>query len=226
MPDGTKVPGVTTICGMLDKPALVGWAGKTMQAWAEVHGQQCWNAGKEGLDCPGMVGWNEILYGARDKAADFGTQVHELFEMKLKGETIRPEPIPREVAQGLSNAMQWLESTALTVKPMETPMVSEEFKFGGTPDAVGLSMGRSYVMDWKTGKSIYPEVALQMAAYRQLLREAGYNPEGAHVVVFSREHADFMHRFINADALDDAWTVFEALLEVRETWLEIQRRFK
>ena len=49
---GELLPGVTTIIGQLDKPALVQWA---------------WKLGKEGKD------WRE----ERDSAGDIGTLVHE-----------------------------------------------------------------------------------------------------------------------------------------------------
>ena len=40
------------------------------------------------------------------------------------------------------------------------------YRYAGTCDAVAkLKDGRLAVIDWKTGKRLYPEVALQLAAY-------------------------------------------------------------
>ena len=35
--DGRKVPGVTSITGKLDKPALIGWAARTAAGYAVDH---------------------------------------------------------------------------------------------------------------------------------------------------------------------------------------------
>ena len=61
--DGTVVPGVTTICGQLDKPNLIQWA---------------WKLGTENKP------WQE----ERDAAGDWGTDVHDMIMKFWKGEEV------------------------------------------------------------------------------------------------------------------------------------------
>lgn len=211
---GDQIPGVTTVCGMLDKPALVGWAGKLCVAAG-------YEAGRNGEAPPR---WNQVCYGKRDKAAEAGTITHDLFEQHLRGET--PEQHKNEGAwRGYLNAVHWLESSGMKIEPFERPLVSERYQYGGTPDA--LAHGREVCLaDWKTG-GIYPEHAIQMGAYRQLLRENGIDaPGGVHLVRFSRDHGDFTHHYFAPDALDLGWEVFLGLMEARRPLMKLKDRIK
>ena len=55
-PNGQRVPGVTTVIGILDKPALVGWAGK-------LCAEAGWWAAKNDEPVPH---WREVCYGIRE----------------------------------------------------------------------------------------------------------------------------------------------------------------
>ena len=57
---------------------------------------------------------------------------------------------------------------------MEKQSVSEMFQYGGTLDHYCLLDGVPTLLDYKTGKAIYPEQFYQLAAYRQLLNEEGH----------------------------------------------------
>jgi uncharacterized protein YecE (DUF72 family) len=48
----------------------------------------------------------------------------------------------------------------------EASVFNREHGYAGTLDAIVEIDGKRYVMDYKTGKSVWPEVALQLAAYR------------------------------------------------------------
>ncbi len=216
--DGEPVIGTTTVCGMLAKPALVGWASKLC---TEVS----WRAGKAGEPLPK---WTDICYGTRDEAASAGTLVHESFEAHLRGQPpveFDDTEVGNAARQGYENAVHWLESSGLRVEPYEKPLVSMQFRFGGTPDAImhggGVSLG-----DWKTG-GVYAEMLLQMAAYRQLLTEcAGVEVVGVHLVRFSRECGDFSHHFFGDDLLDVGWEVFRRLLDIHPLLKQIEGRVK
>jgi hypothetical protein len=213
--------GTTTICGLLDRPALVGWAGKTCT-------QEAWEAGKAGQPMPR---WNDVLYGKRDDAAAAGTLVHDLFEAHLRQLPLPPVPdddIGKAARRGFANALAWLGSSGLVVESHERPLVSRRYRYGGTPDAVGRdSAGRHLLLDWKTSKGVYASMIIQMAAYRQLLAECeGVTVAGVHLVRFSREYGDFAHYYFEDDALDLGWSIFEALLAVYSPLKELERRVK
>ena len=61
LPNGTKVPGVTTVLGVLNKPALVIWANRL-----------------------GLQGIDSSKY--RDEMADIGTLAHQMIVDYFKGE--------------------------------------------------------------------------------------------------------------------------------------------
>lgn len=217
--DGEPVIGTTTLCGLLNKPALVGWAGKTCT-------EEAWRAGRDGQPKPK---WGDILYGRRDAAANAGTLVHELFEAHLRCQPL-PEVPDNEIGaaamRGFANAKRWLEGAALVVESYEKPLVSRKYRYGGTPDALVISGGVVALGDWKTG-GIHPEMIVQMAAYRQLLREcADMDVRGVHLVRFHREFGDFAHHYFDDDALDQGWTVFEGLLRLHGPLKQLEKRVK
>lgn len=217
--DGEPVPGTTTVCGMLNKAALVGWAGKLCTEVA-------WRAGRAGEPLPH---WAEVLYGTRDAAAAAGTLVHEAFEAHLHGRPIPVFPdsaIGTQAQQGFANALHWLRSSGFSVEAHERPLVSRQYRYGGTPDLLLRTENTVTLGDVKTG-TIYPEMLLQMAAYRQLLRECdGIDSQGVHLVRFHRDYGDFAHHFFADDALDLGWEVFRRLLEMHPTLKQLEQRVK
>ncbi len=142
--DGTKVPGTTTICSAYkDSGGLIYWA---------------WNQGKQGLD------YRET----RDKAGDIGTLVHAAIEARLRGEEFF---IPTEGAKAYMAFHQWERQNKIEILEQEIQLVSEEYKYGGTLDAVGVVDGKHVLLDWKTSKGVYKNYLLQLAAYKQLWNE-------------------------------------------------------
>ena len=156
--DGTRVPGVTTILGVLNKPALVPWANKM---------------GLQGIDTTRYV----------DELADAGTLAHamvldylsrkeEVWDGHFETDLSHYSEYQIELA---SNSFQsfynWVMQHTIEPVVVEQPLVSELYKFGGTPDLLANIDGVSTLVDFKTGKAIYPEHYHQVAAYQKLLEE-------------------------------------------------------
>lgn len=194
--DGTKVPSVTTILGRFkDSGALIRWA---------------YNRGKDGKE----------LYDERDKACDIGTAAHAMVEAHIHGEdpTLREEltKLDTEGRVKAENAYQmylkWASMSNLKVVEQEMQLVSERYRFGGTPDAIGEVDGVLCLVDWKTSNGVFSDYLLQLAAYRILWEES--HPDrpllgGFHLCRFSKEHGDFGHHYYAE--LDDAREMFIAL---------------
>lgn len=200
---GEKVPGTTTIIGRFkDSGALIQWA---------------WKRGKEFPDEP--------LYASRDEAANIGSAAHAMVEAHIKKED--PETAlsgfmldekGRAKARSAYNAfVNWSSMSHLEIVDQEMLLVSEQYRFGGTPDAIGRVNGELCLVDWKTSNGVYMDFLLQLAAYKQLWEEN--HPDmplvgGFHLCKFSKDHGDFAHHYY--DELGDAWEMFRHLRNAYE----------
>ena len=100
-------------------------------------------------------------------ARDFGTGVHKSLEQILRGD---PEAeIPAEYANAVSAVLTWLEKGgsdgAYIVEDTEVNVFHPELLIGGQIDCVARIGNRAVIIDWKSGKEIYPNHAIQIAAY-------------------------------------------------------------
>ena len=192
----TRVPGVTTVIGRFkESGGLIHWA---------------WDLGRQGKD------YRE----ERDKAASAGTGAHHLFEAFLRngGEvdidaTLEPlgldEDWTRKAKQGYQSFLAWVEQTKLEVLDTEMHLVSKEHRFGGTPDAIGISNGELCLIDWKTSNKTYPDYVVQLAAYRMLYEEcSGEKLYRAHLLRVGKDYADFHHHSWPMEVMDLAWQSF------------------
>ena len=81
---------------------------------------------------------------------------------------------------------QWEKTKKVEPILCEHPLVSEKLGFGGTIDFYGLIDGVATLKDYKTAKAIYPEHLYQVAAYRQLLEENGYQVAAVGILQIGR----------------------------------------
>lgn len=104
----------------------------------------------------------------RDTAADLGTTVHGFLEAQILGEPTpqyTDEQLPFIEAFG-----RFLDAWQPEFEASELTVANPEHGYAGTLDAIARvpAVGPDLLMlDWKTGKSIYPEVGMQLAAYRR-----------------------------------------------------------
>lgn len=211
--DGTKVPGTTTIIGRFkDSGGLLHWAFKQ---------------GKSGA---------VRLYDEAEKAADIGTCAHGLVELHINGkplddlidyaQTTLPNSEMRDKAWSAFRAYEaWAKNFKVQILHQEIQLVSERYRYGGTPDAIGIVGNALALLDWKTSNSVYSDYLIQLAAYRQLWEEN--NPDqpitgGFHLLRFAKEHGDFAHHYF--PNLDTAWRQFVLFREAYEIDKELKKR--
>ena len=199
--DGTVVPGVTTIVGLLNKPALVPWANKM---------------GLQGIDTSKYV----------DEMAQIGTLAHNMILCYYKGE--KPDlsdytPNQIELAENaLLSYWAWEKQHVIEPIIVEDPLVSEVLRYGGTPDCYCLLDGTPTLLDFKTGKAIYREYFYQVAAYTYLLQERGFPVDNLRILRIGRDADEgFEEKVIsNKDAY---WHVFEHLLAIYNLEKEVKK---
>lgn len=190
--DGAIVPSVTTVLGILDKPGLPHWA---------------WECGMRGED------YREV----RDAAADIGTLSHHLIACHLKGEApdtsaYYSEAEVEKAKRCLAKYLRWESEHPISPVMIETPLVSEEFKFGGTLDLFAEFDGEFILIDFKTGNGIYDSMFYQLAAYWKLLEEQGWPVANARILRISADDGDFEERI--KTTMETEWQIFEHCLGI------------
>lgn len=162
--DGKKkqVPGVTTVTGVMDKPALVPWAN---------------NLGLNGISVKDYV----------DDLKDAGTCCHRLVELDCQGvddPTRHPDmraftPDQLDLAMtGYVKFIEWKERVGFEAIYNEMQLVHDRLLYGGTIDILGKLIrfgGKRALVDIKTSKGVYGEQKTQVGGgYSMLLDHNGY----------------------------------------------------
>jgi hypothetical protein len=157
---GPLYPSVTTILGIKDKPALVGWAKRETAACA-VRNLDVLEAMVRSGGSQAAVDWlKRIPDYARDASADLGSAVHAAAEAIARGV---PAPVAEDVAPFVAAYRRdFLELFRPHFIALEAMVCSERYEYGGTADAFAEIDGEIWLLDYKTGAGVYPDTALQL----------------------------------------------------------------
>jgi hypothetical protein len=165
--DGQWTPGVTTILGCLDKPAIPKWAAKTVAEYVAANPDAIETLRTLGNN--GMVkALAEIPWERRDSAARRGTTLHDHAEALLNGEEI---DVDEELVPVVEHALQFLDDWNIEPILNEAAVGHRALRYAGKLDLIAryrhpatghLGVG---IFDWKSGKALYPEYAWQLNAY-------------------------------------------------------------
>jgi hypothetical protein len=180
----------------------------------------------------------------KNQAAEIGTQVHELAEWTLRTQLqqkVGDKPIIAEPAEWAFMSWEdWHKKANLVPERIEQTIWSNIHGYAGTLDVYGttnmpgkrrgekgmvddwdyplLGPRVKVVTDWKTGKGIYPEAILQIAAYGEALIEMGHAERGLCGLIVKVPKIvgdpDFETRFVTAEEMTAAHKVFLAVLEL------------
>lgn len=180
-------PSVTSILKMKDKSdALVTWAVGCFEAKAKEHIASI--KGDE-LDRELVIAvieqskntWRSV----KEQTADIGTAVHAALEQEIKARAgLCPSPtLPITAGVGLTQDMvdmanaaifagvKFFDSRRIRLVQSEAPRWSPTHGYIGTGDLIAEIDGKLSMLDFKTGKRLYPEVFLQLAAYQMAYQE-------------------------------------------------------
>ena len=226
--DGRRIPGVTTVIGILDKPALVNWAARETAIYADENWEQL--SGMRSGDR--IQALEKARYNTNRKAVVKGNRIHALGERLANGETVE---VPLEIRSQVQAYAKFLDDWGLETVATETPVCHTEWAYGGTFDLIARSprFGTS-LMDIKTGKGVYSEVALQLNAYAncdlRLVEEVVTGPRGGTSSRWREAPMIVPDSLLVAHVLEDTVemmpvkldpSIFEAflhMLEIFETW--------
>ena len=153
---------VTTVLGVLNKPGLTGWAARSVAEYvvkeypivSDLIGR---GQTRAAIDLMKGSPWRD-----RDKAADTGTNVHKAVEMLLLGEETG---LTQDEFPFLNEFNKFLTAFQPEVVVSEGTIFNREYNYAGTLDLILKFDGLTWLVDVKSGKGVYPEYAMQVAAY-------------------------------------------------------------
>lgn len=184
--DDLRLWSVTTILGVLDRPALLYWAAEQAAKEAvRVAKTLPARIGEDGEEA--TIKWLRDARFRRPKDvlsdAEFGTGIHALCEeYALTG--VKPTPDAKTfpgadlvlAQQCLDQFDRWLHEFQPTYLATEVTVYNATYGYAGTCDGFCSIDGVPLIIDYKSSKksrdgrgqptSVYPEVALQLSAYR------------------------------------------------------------
>ena len=180
---GEAVPSVTTISGLIDKSSfLTPWAAKMAAQWVSQ------NLPKLVQVTDPDIAFEMVRKGAADlrhEGRDLGSLAHNTIESLLdaisNGRNMADVPIPEPVQHHITGWLQFIQNWQVdSFVLIEETVWSHQHKYAGTLDAVVHSRIKGNVLvDWKTGKSVYSDSALQLTALARadvLVSPAGEKP--------------------------------------------------
>jgi len=183
-------PSVTSILKMKDKSdALVNWAVGCYEARAQnlvdLLGEQCERAAVRALLANAKDSWRQV----KDETADIGSLVHRVLEQEikaraglcerptlpLKADSIMAPDLTADMVEKANNSVQagleFFDAHHIELVEAEAVRWSAKHGYIGTGDLIARVDGVLSVLDFKTGKRLYPEVFLQLAAYQRAYEE-------------------------------------------------------
>ena len=197
----TKVIGET-----LSKPALMYWYGK-MAAQAALRNPE--------LNEKEVMA--EVQLAGR-KASDRGKYVHMLAELLCKGDlnALQNVNVPVEYAGYYRALLSWNNTMKPETIAMEVETYSDKYGYAGRTDLIAKMGSDKWVIDFKTGKNIYKEVELQLAAYKEALKEQEIVEVDKMGVVLLMENGEFQFKETRA-TIDD-------FVDVKKVWEWLKRK--
>jgi hypothetical protein len=151
--------GVTGIVAAAPKEGIPRWAANTVAEYAVSYMDQ-WR------DLPAMDAVDflkRVPWRTRDRAAARGTEIHAVMERLM---TAQPLGVPVELEPWIQGAERFVQECFPEPELMETTCFNESHMHAGTFDFLGRlkafpELGRCLI-DWKTGKSIYDDMGIQV----------------------------------------------------------------
>ncbi len=167
-----EYPRVTGILGIIDKYGLRTWAMNQALDYIR-NNRQHYSLPRYYIEDDKSVNDMETMLldaskaheEKRDTAADYGTEAHALLQQLTLDENTG---IPEKFAPVVDAWQEWMDESGMQILSTEQTLHynKDGIRFAGTADLICLDKDFNVVIvDYKTGARIYPEYALQMAAY-------------------------------------------------------------
>lgn len=219
--DGKRMYGVTTVLGVIAKPALIPWAVKMATDYIKTNCKQD-ELMRYLVNLADLEAAKSAHRKKKEEAGEKGTDTHSIIEDLIKeaiainGGFLLPNLNTNEQ---VTNFTRWASKANVQFLASEKQLYSELAWVAGTTDMVCVIDGKKYVGDIKTSSAIYPEHFYQMSAYRMMLEEMGEQGfDGSVVIRIGKdgkfnEEKDVQYRFdykTDLEAFLGALAIFKA----------------
>ena len=161
-------PGVTTVTDVLDKPALVKWKREQVALAAVAHAERL-VADRTAGNTEAAVAFLLATRNAGVEGRERGTRIHAALEGILRRERVVVDARDQAAVEG---ARAWLNQRRVRPLEVEAFLINETVGYGGTCDLIAEIDGETWLLDWKSSKSVafadgsvYEDMRLQLAAY-------------------------------------------------------------
>ena len=194
--EGRDLPSVTTVLDIVAKPGLAPWYAQQERRWFEAAMLEV--LAKPGARDPEFVlaAVVEAVSGLkaadreRQRAVTIGSAAHAGIEWHLRtalGEDAGVSPVlPEAAAWAVESWKDWAKTVGLEPLAIERTVYCLGCGYAGTLDLYARVKGVLTVIDWKTGRAIYPEALLQNVAYRHAAAQGGMPAEQGLIVRLPR----------------------------------------
>lgn len=209
-----RITGVTTITGVIDKPALKFWAAGC--ACDEILEEY-----QKGNISESVINEARSAFTRVSKdATDIGKIVHdfcEKFALNKIGKGEKPElPEDEKALAGCLGFLRWHDTHDVEFIEVERLVYSRKNNYCGMFDLLAKVNGKLSLIDYKTSKAFYPlEMGAQLTAYKLALEEEkGACVEQMLVLRFCKESGEFEVNEIDNQELST--NVFLSCLEIKK----------
>jgi hypothetical protein len=230
--NGETIPSVTGITSIIDKSgALLAWAERlTNEYVARITSDPLFKE-KGAFDCINVESITKEAahqYAVvKKEAAGIGDIVHfyaqQFATAKIEGKPLPrvEEGFPQQAINGINAFLEWVRIHEVKFIYSEFVVYSKKYKYVGQCDAFALVDGHHTYLEYKTSKSVYPEMQLQAAAYACAREEFFPHREviKSQILHFNKDTGEFAVHPVN---IKKAFQSFKAALKLKRTIKEIQ----
>ena len=226
--DDKPLTGVTTILGMIAKPALIQWSATMACDFVKDNL-------KSMEDLEAVLKEARVAHRKKKEAsADTGTFVHKMCEIWIQDQLVSDETIFKKAIEELKlkplevveiekqkdmvfimfgHFKKWTHDNEIEYLESEVRCYSEKYWYAGTCDLVLKYKGDIYIGDIKTSTGIYDEAFYQTSAYQNALQEQGLYPlVKGHVILNLKKDGTFDVKF--SESYEDDRTAFMGALAI------------
>ena len=236
LPDGTACMSVTTLIEHgIPKPGLVHWAAIEVARCAISAIPQLSRLRGETARDDAYEWLRRAAERKRDEAAEFGGAIHDHVEARILG---APTPRPTDEQRPFIAAFdRFLDDHQPEFEATELVVANPADRWAGRLDAIGKlpRYGDDLLtIDWKTGRKVYDESALQLSGYRRAT--VGWLKDGTPVEPPATTGGVVVHirpdvhektggyRLYRADTSDEVYASFLAARDVAITWTRRRKK--